>query len=96
MQIDEKSKTQIKSAAQRVLLCDYELLLFGSRAKDRARQFSDIDIAIDSKGPITLTQLLHISGELDDSNLPYKVDIVDLSKVTGSFRDNIIKEGIKL
>ena len=54
-----------------------KVYLFGSRAERKNTPHSDIDLAFESNKDISqkLSQLKYI---LEESNLPYKVDIVDL------------------
>ena len=60
-----------------------ELLLFGSRAKGNFRQASDVDIAI--KGDdLTLNDLLDLSNSLESLWLPFKIDLVNYSRISES------------
>jgi predicted nucleotidyltransferase len=52
-----------------------QVILYGSRAKGNYREGSDIDITLKTDGSFTFNDLLHISGDLDDSDLPYLVDV---------------------
>ncbi len=62
---------------------------FGSRATgERVRRFSDLDLAVDG-GELTFTQLGTLHDALDESRLPFKVDVVDLATVTPEFRARI-------
>ena len=56
---------------------DVKIYLFGSRAEGKNSPYSDIDLAFESNRDISkkLSQLKYI---LEESNLPYKVDIVNL------------------
>jgi predicted nucleotidyltransferase len=56
-----------------------EVYLFGSRARGNASEFSDVDIAVFSEKDISdkLALLMEI---LEESNLPFKIDLVDLKK----------------
>lgn len=91
--IDEKSKKKIISLIS-ALLPDAKIYLFGSRARNTNSQWSDVDIALDA-GEV-LPQLS--VGELNDimvaSNLPYKVDIIDLNAVSDIMREIINKEKV--
>ncbi|WP_297454347.1 nucleotidyltransferase domain-containing protein [Persephonella sp.] len=66
-----------------------KVYLFGSRAEGRNTQYSDIDLAFDLDKDISgkLSQLRYI---LEESNLPYKVDIVDLK--SAPYLKQVIKE----
>ncbi len=59
---------------------------FGSRATRRAKPYSDLDILIDSSAPIPLDVIAALSDELSESDLPYKVDIVDWATAREEFR----------
>lgn len=63
--------------------------LFGSRAKGEFKKGSDIDIAIegaDRKAIILLREAL------EEANIPYKVDLLDLTEVSEDFKESILKE----
>jgi len=58
---------------------DVKVYLFGSRAKGKNRKYSDIDLAIESKNDIK-DKIIELKSIIEESNLIYKVDIVELSK----------------
>ncbi len=58
---------------------DQKIYLFGSRAKGSASEYSDYDIAIESDTPIR-SKLSHVKTLIEDSTIPYKIDLIDLSK----------------
>lgn len=65
---------------------------FGSRATgQRVRRFSDLDLAVGGE-ELSLEVLDTLSEALDESRLPFKVDIVDLATVTPEFRARIAPE----
>ncbi|MEZ4904986.1 MAG: nucleotidyltransferase domain-containing protein [Spirosomataceae bacterium] len=57
-----------------------EVIVYGSRAKGNYTERSDIDLAMKEK-----TSNRHLIGavllDLDDSDLPYKVDLQDYDKI---------------
>lgn len=59
---------------------------FGSRVKGTAQKFSDLDIAIDAGRPLGMATLALLEQDLSDSDLPIKVDVVDLAAVSPAFR----------
>ena len=69
---------------------------FGSRATgQRLRRFSDLDLAVGGEEmPLELLDALREA--LDESRLPFKVDIVDLATVTPEFRARIEPEMVLL
>ena len=66
--------------------------IFGSRAKDKYKKYSDIDIAIDYPD-LTADIKQKIELEFENSTFPYEVDIVDLNSINENFK-NIIKEDL--
>lgn len=62
---------------------------FGSRMSGNPKPYSDFDVAIDAGGPIPLNQLLQIEEIFAESDLPFRVDIVDLHRVSPEFRSLI-------
>jgi predicted nucleotidyltransferase len=68
------------------------IYLFGSRARGEASEHSDIDIAIKSDRSLR-EPLAHARFLIEESHIPYKVDLVELSKAP--YLEQIIeKEGI--
>ena len=52
-----------------------QVVLYCSRAKGNYRNGSDIDLTIKTVGDFTFSDLLHIAGDFDDSDMPYLVDV---------------------
>lgn len=50
------------------------ILLYGSRAQGRYREFSDIDLTLTGYS-LTRDDLIRIISELDDLLLPYEIDL---------------------
>lgn len=70
--------------------------VFGSRAKWTAKDSSDLDLAIDAGKALTKQQSFTLSDALEESDLPYKVDVVDLHNVSESFRAVIERDKVPL
>ena len=73
---------------------DKEVWAFGSRVHTQwtARDYSDLDLAICTDEPIPLKVMGAISEELSESNLPMKVDVLDMASVDEKFRKIIAEE----
>lgn len=71
---------------------DAEFYIFGSRAKGKFREYSDVDIAIDCPD-MTDEQKWKLQSDFENSTFPYKVDIVDLNTVKEYFK-NLIKDDL--
>jgi type I restriction enzyme S subunit len=63
-----------------------EVLVFGSRAKWLARDTSDLDLCIRDAAPLSFEQMGLLREAFEESNLPYKVDVVDWATISSSFR----------
>lgn len=73
-----------------------DVYLFGSRATGDEHRFSDIDIALEVKGGCVSDRVMVIINELlEDSDIPYTVDVIDLMRVSDRLRDRVYREGIK-
>ena len=69
---------------------------FGSRVKGTARKTSDLDLCVDNQTPLSFELLACIRDAFSESNIPYKVDIVDWQTVDDDFRAIIIAERLSL
>lgn len=73
---------------------DARLFLYGSRARGDAGPRSDIDIAVLPRRSLPPGVLARIREALDESTIPYRVEILDLSTVNEEFRRNVLAEAI--
>ena len=60
-----------------------QFYVFGSRSRGSNRKFSDLDLLY--KEPVDTSLLGQIRYELEESNLPYKVDLVNYNDCKESF-----------
>ncbi|MGH9578363.1 MAG: type VII toxin-antitoxin system MntA family adenylyltransferase antitoxin, partial [Terriglobales bacterium] len=67
--------------------------LFGSRARGDARESSDLDVAVLPLEPLPIGLLSTIREQLEESHIPFTVDLVDLSEAGGAFRRAVEREG---
>jgi uncharacterized protein len=70
--------------------------VFGSRATGRARRYSDVDLAIDAGRRLTLDEIAGLTEAFSDSDLPYKVDLVDWHDIEDRWRQIIVAERVAL
>ena len=69
-----------------------EVWAFGSRARRRAKPYSDLDLAIIIQAPLPLDTRAALSSEFSESDLPWNVDVVDWSVANDTFREIIRQE----
>src|SRR5207245_1134166 len=70
--------------------------VFGSRATGRARRYSDLDLAIDAGRKLTLDEIARLAEAFSDSNLPYRVDLIDWYEIDDRWRQIIVAERVPL
>ncbi len=94
--LSENDLKLLKKILQQHLPHNTKVWLFGSRVTGAAKPYSDIDLAIDLGKPASLDILAKLAAAFDESNLAYKVDIVDWAAVDESFRDKVAKDRVLL
>ncbi|WP_311240223.1 MULTISPECIES: restriction endonuclease subunit S [unclassified Xanthomonas] len=67
---------------------------FGSRAKWLAKQYSDLDLAIITDRPLSLAVSAALADDFSESDLPWKVDVIDWATAGESFRKIIGRENV--
>jgi predicted nucleotidyltransferase len=70
--------------------------VFGSRATGRARRYSDLDLAIDAGRALTLDEAASLADAFSESDLSYRVDVVDWRAIDDRFRQIIARERVPL
>ena len=71
----------------------YTFYLFGSRSKGKSSKFSDIDLCYKESIPEDI--IIKIRFELEDSNLPFFVDLVYWNDMPEGFQ-KLIEKDLKL
>ena len=59
---------------------------FGSRYKNNNKKFSDFDIAIDTGEKLSFEFLNILKDAFEESDLPYRVDIIDYNNISDKFK----------
>lgn len=70
------------------------LVLFGSRARAEASRVSDIDLALYAEKPIPAEEMSALREALEESSVPFRVDLVDCATAPAALRQAIEREGI--
>ncbi len=86
--------SQIRAILQRVV-GDCQVYLFGSRATNEHHDASDFDIGVLASRDIS-RELSMARELLEASNIPFTVDVVDLSVTSEEFAHRVQREGILL
>ena len=73
---------------------DREVWAFGSRVQGRAKRYSDLDLAVISDTPLPLRIATRLAGDFSDSDLPWRVDVVDWATTSVAFRRIIERQKV--
>ena len=65
---------------------NFAVFLFGSRAVGNAKPLSDIDIGILGTEPLPTLIKEDLESDLEESIVPYKIDLIDFYKVDKYFK----------
>ena len=74
---------------------DAAVWLFGSCARGEVFQHSDIDVAILPQDELPAGFFSDLAESIEESSIPYDVDIVDLRSAAPSLIDEVRREGVK-
>jgi len=68
-----------------------EVKAFGSRIKNTFKQNSDLDLAIVGKSKLGFSKMGELKLSFEDSDLPFRVDVLDYNSISQNFRNIIDK-----
>lgn len=75
---------------------EYAVRAFGSRVYGKARQSSDLDLAVMTDVPLEILRMVNLKEAFSESDLPFKVDIIDWAETSENFREIIEREYVML
>ena len=79
-----------------VRLPSTKVMVFGSRARGSARPSSDLDLLVDVAEPLDDVTLAHLQQDFVDSDLPFRVEVLDGARVDAGFRSRIAPDLLML
>ena len=74
----------------------YKAFIFGSRVTGNNRTFSDIDLGIIGPNSIPSKNYMEMVDELEESDIPYRTDVVDFASVSDKFKKRALAKIIEL
>ena len=91
---DQEIKEQIRRQVARAgrQLVGYRVFLFGSRACGMARPRSDFDVGVMGPAPLPPAVFQQIEDWLDEIDTLYRIDWVDMNRVTAAFRAEAMRQ----
>lgn len=67
----------------------YEVRAFGSRITGTAKKYSDLDLVVVGKTKIAKKIFYSLKDEFEESDLPFRVEIMDWHAISNDFREII-------
>ena len=75
---------------------EYDVYAFGSRVTGKARKASDLDLAVMTDKPLETLRIADLREAFSESDLPFKVDIVDWAGIKENFKKVIRENRLKI
>jgi len=88
----KRSEAYIRRALREHIPARVPIYLYGSRAQGDNRWNSDYDLWIDGEIPVSILRALN--DELDESFVPFRVEIVTTPQLTGRFGERVKQDAI--
>ena len=92
----EPGHWRIVEAILRHRVPDAEVWAFGSRARGPTKPYADLDLAIIASGPLPAAVAANLAEDFSDSDLPWRVDVVDWATTSDAFRAIIERDHVVL
>lgn len=71
------------------LIPQHQVWAFGSRARHTPKPFSDLDLVVKGAQPQDMATMAALAEAFSNSDLPWKVDIVDWASISDAFQEHI-------
>lgn len=65
---------------------EQEVRVFGSRVTGKAKPHSDLDLVVMTDTPLEAPHLANLQEAFSESDLPFRVDVLDWANTTEDFR----------
>lgn len=93
--LDPRDVAEIRRALKPLLeQVQAQLILFGSRACGKAHRTSDIDLAVRAERAIPDWLLAEMRRRLEESRIPFRIDLIDYATAPEEIKRAIDREGI--
>lgn len=96
MDIRQSDLAIVQEILRKSLSPDAKVWVFGSRTNGTTKSTSDLDLAIDTGRRLTRDEEISLIDAFDESDLPYKVDFVDIHSASNSFKEIIERTRVEL
>ena len=73
-----------------------EVRVFGSRARGPIKRHSDLDLLVLGMSRLDLSTRAELNDDFDESDLPFRVDVVDANAIDPSFLARVLPGSVLL
>jgi predicted nucleotidyltransferase len=96
--IEEGHLETVKTILRRHLDSTIRVWIFGSRANGTLKKFADLDLALQKTDNTTFAfkTIINLRADFQESDLPWRVDVVDYNTITDIFKNNVDENKILL
>jgi predicted nucleotidyltransferase len=77
-------------------LSQYSAWAFGSRVRHTHKPFSNLDIVVVNDESLSIATMAELSEAFSESDLPWKVDVIDWASISNNFKDHIKSNKLEL
>ncbi|MFM9938697.1 MAG: nucleotidyltransferase family protein [Hyphomicrobiaceae bacterium] len=87
MHLDDRHRATVRQIVKTIVPKDVAVLAFGSRVHGRClKPFSDLDLCLRGVEPVPEATLRLLRAAFEDSDLPFKIDIIDWHGISDEFQ----------
>ncbi|RUM61157.1 MAG: nucleotidyltransferase domain-containing protein [Persephonella sp.] len=90
----QKLLKEIIKILEKDIKSPFKLYIFGSFATGKASYFSDLDLALETKKDLPISDLHKIKEEIENLRTLRKIDFVYLNKAPENLKKVVKKEGV--
>lgn len=83
--LEPRERKIVKKILQKYLP-ECEIRVFGSRLDPTPKKYADLDLALVDKNKIPREILFAVQTEFEESDLPFRVDLLDWHRLSDEFR----------
>ena len=94
--LSEQELQTVRTILRRHLSPLVRVFAFGSRAGGHVKTWSDLDLSIEGDEPVSVGILAALADDFDESDLIWKVDLVDRATVSEAFGKIIDRHKVEL
>lgn len=75
---------------------EHEVRAFGSRLNAKAKSYSDLDLVVVGEKKLERSLFIRLKEAFEESNLPFRIDLLDWNRISPDFRKIIEKDSAVL